>query len=889
MSRHRAVRNLDLDAELAQDEGDELDYLDEMSPEDQEAMDDALIQMQEELGPQQNSFSEREMREALYETYFEVGGAIALLVQEREKEEALAKKRAGMSLGEEEEAALRNDTSLAIRRRRGKVPRTDQMHQSGSKGVSSAPLSSDSAQEASAETPSSVSQRGPDEPEGNLIPTKPEFDSHQTASTSRTTPLTSDNPVSSPQPGKKLSKLQQKLQAAKAKQASLPTTPDRSRPSSSMAVDRTPQRPESIAGKPDQPTSSLHSSTTTPSQVSRGLLPADSSVESAAPLATDRRNGHRSEAPQSGLAPSGESITSLFPSLESRSEAKNASSFVRVLENPISVRPHTFQPEPVSDKEVEQLRKAFASLSPDEIVLQARQKERAKSANVAQRKPAPGPVQQLRGSIQKMDLQSNPGEKSTKTSGSQTAKTTSSQTSQTSRANSPAPKLSMSRQQARTEAKERDQRGQREIGLVVVGHVDSGKSTLMGRMLHEYGQMGDRDHEKNVRGSAKMGKGSFAYAWALDSSEEERARGVTIDVAQDTFRTSTTLFHLLDAPGHSDFVPNMISGAAQADAAILVIDAILGAFEAGFLPRGQTREHATLLRSLGVHQLVVAVNKLDAASYDQKRYEEILSILRPFLAQCGFDLDRHVQFVPVAAAVGWNVAHRDSELAPWYSGKTLAETLDALVMPPRMIDVPLRMPVTNVFRSTSAISSGLGVAGRIVTGLVQVGEVLRPLPGDESGLVRAIECENELVQWAAAGSNATLYFAHLEQNQVNVGSVLCPPDAPIPLVSEALVQLLVFQPTYPLVQGTALEVFFHSADLPGELTELVSLLDKSSGDVVKKKPRVLPQNSAATARIRLGDGKGYPIETFSKNKEMARLLFRMHGETVAAGIVLETS
>ncbi|WFD00159.1 hypothetical protein MYAM1_002906 [Malassezia yamatoensis] len=885
MSRHRAVRNLDLGAELAQDEGDDLDYLDDMSPEDQEAMDDALIQMQEELGPQQNSFSEREMREALYETYFNVDGAIALLVQEREKEEALAKKRAGMSLGEEEVAALRNDTSLAIRRRRGKVPRTDAAHQFGSKSEKTAPLSTNSAKKASAEMPSSVSQGSASKAKENLMSTKAELDSQSAEKTPCTTPLPSDTPASSPQPGKKLSKLQQKLQAAKAKQASLPTTPDRSRPSSAMVIDRPSPRPDSIAGKPGQPMNGLHAATSTLSQTPRGLFNADSSVNAsvgpATTSATDRPNDHRPLAPQSGLAPSGESISSLFPSLDSRSEAKNASSFVQVLETPISLRSYPFQPEPMSDNEVEQLRKAFAGLSPDEVVLQARQKERAKAANAAQRKPAPGPVQQLRGSIQKMDLESNPHEKS--------AKRSSSQTSQTSRANSPAPKLTMSRQQARTEAKDRDQRGQREIGLVVVGHVDSGKSTLMGRMLHEYGQMRDRDHEKNVRGSAKIGKGSFAYAWALDSSEEERERGVTIDVAQDTFRTSTTLFHLLDAPGHSDFVPNMISGAAQADAAILVIDAILGAFEAGFLPRGQTREHATLLRSLGVHQLVVAVNKLDAASYDQARYEEILHTLRPFLAQCGFDLDRHVQFVPVAAAVGWNVAHRDSELAPWYTGKTLAEVLDALVMPPRMIDAPLRMPVTNVFRSTSAISSGLGVAGRIVSGLVQVGELLRPLPGDESGVVRAIECENQLVQWAAAGSNATLYFAHLEQNQVNVGSVLCPPDAPIALVSEALVQLLVFQPTYPLVQGTALEVFFHSADLPGELTELVSLLDKSSGDVVKKKPRVLTQNSAATARIRLGDGKGYPIETFSKNKEMARLLFRMHGETVAAGIVLETS
>lgn len=458
------------------------------------------------------------------------------------------------------------------------------------------------------------------------------------------------------------------------------------------------------------------------------------------------------------------------------------------------------------------------------------------------------------------------------------------------RSHVPTPRLAEPREAVRAQAQARLAEGTRALGLVVVGHVDSGKSTLMGRMLHELGALSDREHEKNVRGSAKLGKGSFAYAWALDASDEERARGVTIDVAQDTFRTPTTLFHLLDAPGHSDFVPNMISGAAQADAAVLVLDAIPGAFEAGFLPRGQTREHATLLRSLGVQQLVVAVNKLDAVAYDAARYTAICDALTPFLAQSGFEVARSVQFVPCAAQNGWNVAGRAEHVpaASWYTGKTLAEALEALRVPPRALDAPLRLPVANVFRSTSALSAGLGVSGRIVSGLVQCGEVVQPLPGDVCGLVRAIECEHELVPWAAAGTNVTLYLAQLEPQHVHVGSVLCAPDALVPLVREVVVQLLVFAPTYPLVQGTALEVFFHSADLPGELVELLALLDKSTGEVVKPRPRVLPQHATATARIRLGGPRGYAIETFQRNKEMARLLFRMHGETVAAGIVLET-
>lgn len=499
-------------------------------------------------------------------------------------------------------------------------------------------------------------------------------------------------------------------------------------------------------------------------------------------------------------------------------------------------------------------------------------------ANKAASKPAAGRVQQLRQSMGKMSVQSSP----------------SSSPGSTSRSSMPpTPKLALSREQILEQLHAQDAQQAREMGLVVVGHVDAGKSTLMGRMLVELGQVSEREHQSNARQSAKMGKGSFAYAWALDSSEEERARGITIDVAQDSFRTENTVFHLLDAPGHSDFVPNMISGAAQADAGVLVIDAITGAFEAGFGPRGQTREHATLLRSLGVQQLIVVINKLDAMSYSQARYEEIRSQLQPFLQQGGFDLSRHVQWVPCAALEGENLRHRspDGLLATWYTGATLSEALDRLQQPPRMYDAAFRLPVSNVFKGGSALSSGLGVSGRIVSGFVQVGEVVRSQPGDEWGLVKAIEMDGDLRPWAAAGSSVTLYLTNLETNQVHVGSLLSPPSALVPLAKEIIVQVLVFQPTYPLVRGTAVEVYHHSADMPGQLTELISLLDKGTGETVRHQPRVLQHHVTALVRVKLGhgtrDASGFPMEDFKTNKEMARVLFRMNSETVAAGIVVD--
>lgn len=456
----------------------------------------------------------------------------------------------------------------------------------------------------------------------------------------------------------------------------------------------------------------------------------------------------------------------------------------------------------------------------------------------------------------------------------------------------PTPKVAYTREQILAELDQRAASQHREIGLVVVGHVDAGKSTLMGHMLVEFGQVTDRALQQNTRNSAKQGKSSFLYAWNLDSSEEERARGVTIDVAQDTFRTNTCIFHLLDAPGHQDFVPNMISGAAQADAGVLVIDAILGAFEAGFGPRGQTREHATLLRSLGVQQLIVVVNKLDAVDFDQARYDELHAQLLPFLTQCGFDVDTSVQFVPCAAMLGENLRKRSPHgaLAQWYHGPTLEQALDQLRQPPRMHDAPLRMPVANVFKGGSVISSGLGVSGRIVSGFTQVGDVLRALPGDDYGIVKAIEVEGDTHPWAAAGSNVTLYLTNMESNQVHVGSVLCPPNALVPMRQEVVVQLLVFQPTYPLVRGTALEVYHHSADIPGQLVDLISVLDKGTGEVLRHNPRVLQHNVTAMVRLSLGHGgRSYPMEDFKTNKEMARLLFRMNGETVAAGIIVEAT
>ncbi|KAG8893187.1 Hsp70 suppressor, GTPase facilitates ribosomal subunit dissociation, partial [Tulasnella sp. 417] len=384
--------------------------------------------------------------------------------------------------------------------------------------------------------------------------------------------------------------------------------------------------------------------------------------------------------------------------------------------------------------------------------------------------------------------------------------------------------------------------GKKGLSLVIIGHVDAGKSTLMGRLTYELGQMEEKKRRENERESTKAGKGSFMWAWEMDALGEERDRGVTIDINQSTLNLPNTNLTILDAPGHRDFVPNMISGASQADAALLVVDATTGEFEAGFAGGGQSREHVLLVRSLGVGTIVVAVNKLDMVNYSQARYEEICSTLKPFLVQSGFSPSKTV-FVPVAGMAGVNLVDKDTEgsqdLRKWWKGQTLVDALDSLQPPGRPIEAPLRFPISNVFKGggTSTLASGIGVSGRLASGVVQVGEKLRILPGDETAIVRTIEFEDSSVPWAAAGSNVTLYLSNVDPVNLNIGSVLCPQNDVVPLASSFIAQVIVFDIQVPITSGTSVELFHHSRDTPASVSKLLATLDRNTGNIIKTNPR----------------------------------------------------
>ncbi|KAL4075711.1 EF Tu GTP binding domain-containing protein [Scleroderma citrinum] len=468
------------------------------------------------------------------------------------------------------------------------------------------------------------------------------------------------------------------------------------------------------------------------------------------------------------------------------------------------------------------------------------------------------------------------------------------------RIDEPPPRMTLEREKLLEEARRfiesSGQKDKKSVSLVVIGHVDAGKSTLMGRLLYELGRIDEKTRVTNERGSSKVGKSSFSWAWGLDGTTEERERGITMDIALQSLTTPHRQVTILDAPGHKDFIPNMISGASQADCALLVVDAATGEFEAGFDRGGQTREHILLVRSLGVSQLIVAVNKLDQVNWSQARYEDICGLLRSFLGQSGFHPSK-MGFVPVGAMLGVNLVDRNSseasELSRWYQGPTLVDLLDELEPPTRDIESPLRIPISNVFKGQS---SGTGISGRICGGVVQVGERVRVLPGDETAIIRSINIDENSVSWAAAGSNVTLYLTSIDPIHLNIGSVLCSPGNLVPLATVFSARIIVFDIQVPITSGASIELFHHSRDVPAMISKLVSSLDRASGTVVKKGPRVLSKSMSAEVQITLRGGtlsapsavaRPIPLEPFSMNKDMGRILVRRGGETIAAGIVLD--
>ncbi|XP_023086387.1 HBS1-like protein isoform X4 [Piliocolobus tephrosceles] len=448
----------------------------------------------------------------------------------------------------------------------------------------------------------------------------------------------------------------------------------------------------------------------------------------------------------------------------------------------------------------------------------------------------------------------------------------------------PVKKSGKLRQQLDVKAElEKRQGGKQLLNLVVIGHVDAGKSTLMGHMLYLLGNINKRTMHKYEQESKKAGKASFAYAWVLDETGEERERGVTMDVGMTKFETTTKVITLMDAPGHKDFIPNMITGAAQADVAVLVVDASRGEFEAGFETGGQTREHGLLVRSLGVTQLAVAVNKMDQVNWQQERFQEITGKLGHFLKQAGFK-ESDVAFIPTSGLSGENLITRSqsSELTKWYKGLCLLEQIDSFKPPQRSIDKPFRLCVSDVFKDQG---SGFCITGKIEAGYIQTGDRLQAMPPNETCTVKGITLHDEPVDWAAAGDHVSLTLVGMDIIKINVGCVFCGPKEPIKACTRFRARILIFNIEIPVTKGFPVLLHYQTVSEPAVIKRLISVLNKSTGEVTKKKPKFLTKGQ--NALVELQTQRPIALELYKDFKELGRFMLRYGGSTIAAGVVTE--
>lgn len=427
--------------------------------------------------------------------------------------------------------------------------------------------------------------------------------------------------------------------------------------------------------------------------------------------------------------------------------------------------------------------------------------------------------------------------------------------------------------------------------MVVIGHVDAGKSTLMGQLLLHAGQVEERTMRKYEKESLQLGKASFKFAWVMDQSEEERTRGVTVDVGTAFFHSGSRAVNVLDAPGHRDFVPNMIGGAAQADLALLVINAKTGEFESGL--SGQCKEHIVLARSLGISRLVIAVNQMDSVGWARERFESIAAGLAPILANVGYKTPPP-PLVPVSALHGFNLIPntRPSAGLDWYKGNSLLEEIDAVEPVHRASTVGTRFAASDVFKPATGALGTLTLAGTVQAGTITLGERLLLLPSQSEVVVKALQSRGQSVSSVTAGDHceagivpaAGAAGAAFDPTAISAGSVLCDPLRPVAFATRLEVQLRTLGAF--LTKGQPFELYAHSASCAATLRKIVAAIDKKTGERLPEapKPRRLLPGMAAIVQLDLD--RPMAVEAAADCRHLGRVILRDSGKTVAAGLVL---
>lgn len=410
------------------------------------------------------------------------------------------------------------------------------------------------------------------------------------------------------------------------------------------------------------------------------------------------------------------------------------------------------------------------------------------------------------------------------------------------------------------------------LNLAVVGHIDHGKSTLVGRLLHDTGAISPHIIAKYKEEAKAKGKESFAFAWVMDSLKEERERGITIDIAHQRFDTAKYYFTVVDCPGHRDFVKNMITGASQADAAILVVSAKDSV-------QAQTKEHVFLSRTLGITQLIIAINKMDEVNYDEAKYKQAVEDVSALLKIVGFK-PAEMNFIPTSAFQGDNVATR-SENTKWYTGPCLLEALDELKEPEKPTSLPLRIPVQDAYTI-----SGIGTVpvGRVETGVMKKGDSIIFEPSGAAGEVKSIEMHHEEILQAVPGDNIGWNVRGIGKNDVRRGDV-CGPKANPPTVAEEFqAQIVVLQHPSAITAGYTPVFHCHTAQTACTIMNIDKKLDPKTGEVKEVNATFIKTGDAAIVTVK--PSRPLVIENVKEIPQMGRFAIRDMGQTVAAGMVI---
>jgi elongation factor 1-alpha len=413
------------------------------------------------------------------------------------------------------------------------------------------------------------------------------------------------------------------------------------------------------------------------------------------------------------------------------------------------------------------------------------------------------------------------------------------------------------------------------MNLVFIGHVDHGKSTLVGRMLLDTGHIEKHIIDKYREQAEAKGKGSFEFAWVMDGLKEERERGLTIDVAHKRFNSDNYYFTIIDAPGHRDFVKNMITGTSQADAAVLVVAAPEGVM-------AQTKEHVFLSRTLGVGQLIVAINKMDATKpeYSEERYNQVKEEVTALLATVGFKMD-NVTFVPVSAFKGDN-ATKQSENMGWWKGETILSALDKLTVPEKPSGKPLRLPVQDVYTITGV---GTVPVGRIETGTLKPDTKIKFMPSDKVGEVKTIEMHHEMIQEAEPGDNVGFNVRGVAKNDIRRGDVAGPVDSPPTVAKSFTAQIMVLNHPSVITAGYTPVFHCHTAQVACTFEAIEKKLDPKTGAVKEENPDFIKTGDAAIVKVR--PTRPMVIEKAKDFPQLGRFAIRDMGQTVAAGMCID--